>query len=99
MQNQIDKIKGTIRAISVDDLHIQHTYVTYHMYVKCINSSFYVYMIYKLITLQVYVIPHCRIYSVDMKTRYYIIRRIKLKIEIIGYVSCDIMRYNSLIRS
>ena len=37
MQNQIDKIKGTIRAISVDDLHIQHTYVTYDMYVKCMN--------------------------------------------------------------
>ena len=47
VQNQIDKIKGTIRAISVDDLHIQHTYVTYDMYVKCMNSPFYVYMIYK----------------------------------------------------
>ena len=40
MQNQIDKIKGTIRAISVDDA----IYIYIGIHVKtCMNSPFHVY--------------------------------------------------------
>ena len=49
MQNQIDKIKGTIKAISVDDA----TYIYLGIHVKtCMNSPFYVYIVYN--------VPHCR---------------------------------------